>query len=523
MTNKLGKIAKWALYLLSLALIINTLSHTFDGDLGWHLRFGQEIINGSFPYSDTYTWSFWGHNYTNHEWGGDILFWSLYSHWGYYSLVLLTGLAIWLSLILITKTFTKEKSLIAPMVVILIAILANFIITARLAMLSTLFFALIIFTLEKLDKKTYWYWPIIFWFWAALHGSWILGFIVITIYLTSYLITQIIPTKYEILIGKKMIWDKKLWWKVLAATVASAVAVMANPYGKKIWTEIIHYFSENYFKSYINEWLPSYAFPVFPWPLIIAAVCLAFVIWGLIKKKITLAQFLLYLAIFYATLQHKRNNLYLLILLAPIITIILTKITEMIRIKKQRIFFNVLYALIIISSITLAFFQIKNTNYSRDPFNNPKLLSRWGAPYEAVTFLKQNNQQENSKIFNEFWWGGYLNWTMRESLVYLDGRGTATWRLNNQETLLGAYRRLKFENNGLEELEKNQVKYVILERNFSGYSQSDKFNKFLFGDKINQVLEVKDPQLVTDLEQSENWELIYKDNIALIWKNLTVR
>lgn len=523
MINKLGKITRWVLYLLSLFLIINTLSHTFDGDLGWHLRFGQEVINGSFPYTDTYTWSFLGHNYTNHEWGGDVLFWSLYSHWGYYSLVLLTGLAIWLSLILIIKTFSKEKNLIPPAVIIIITALANFIITTRLAMLSALFFALIIFTLEKLDKKTYWYWPIIFWFWAALHGSWILGFIVITIYLTSYLIAEIIPTRYSMVVGKKMTWDKKLWWQALGATVVSALVVMINPYGTKIWAEVIHYFSESYFKMYINEWLPSYAFPIFPLPLIIAAACLAFLIWGLIKKKVTLAQFLLYLAIFYAALQHKRNNLYLLILLAPILTIIIGKINEAIKIKKQKILLLVLEIILIISSTILIFFQIKNTDYANDPFNNPTLLSRWGAPHEAVRFLKQDNQQEKNKIFNEFWWGGYLNWTIPESLVYLDGRGTATWRLDDQETLLGAYRRLKFETNGLEELEKNQIKYIILSRNFSGYSPADKFNQFLFGNKINSVLETKDPQLVTDLTGSKNWELIYKDNIALIWKNLTVR
>lgn len=523
MIDMLNKIAKWALYLLSLALIINALSHSFDGDLGWHLRFGQEIFNGAFPYTDTYTWTFSGQNYTNHEWGGDIVFWTLYHNFGYGSLIALTGLAVWLALILNTKTFINKNQTIGAVILVILSLALNFILTVRLAMLSALFFSLIILTLEKIEKKTYWYWPIIFWFWSALHGSWILGFIVISIYIFSYLLTKIIPLKYSFLVGKKMLWDKTTCLKVIASTAISALVIILNPYRIKIWTEIFHYFSEGYFKQYVTEWLPSYTYPIFPWPLILGAVALVFIIWGCKEKKVTLAQTLLFLAIFYAALKHKRNNLYLLILLAPILTSVLIIIVEQIKFQKKKIFAKAFNVLIIIGAAILIALQIKNIDWTANPFNNTPLLSRYGFPQAAVNFLKQDNKTENSKIFNEFWWGGYLNWTAPETKVFLDGRGTATWRINNQETLLGAYRRIKFESGGLEELEKDGVAYIVLSRNFSGYSTPNKFNDLLFGNKLEEVLSQPEPHLIAKLKRSKNWELVYKDNMTLIWKNLTVR
>jgi len=519
----LTKIAKWALYLLSLALIINTLSHTFDGDLGWHLRFGAEITQGTFPYTDTYTWTFFGHNWTNHEWAGDILYWTLYNNLGYGALIAFTGLAVWLALILNIKNFSNNNPTIGAAVTVVLALALNFILTVRLAMLSALFFVLIILTLEKIEKKGYWYWPIIFWLWAAVHGSWILGFIIISIYLFSYLFAKIIPPRYAFLVGKKMLWDNATWWKVLGATALSALVIIINPYGIKIWTEIIHYFSEGYFKLYVTEWLPSYTYPIYPWPLILGAIALVFIVWGHFKKKVTLAQTLLFLAIFYATLKHKRNNLYLLVLLAPILTSIVTLMSEQIKGHSKKLFTKIFSTLIIIGAITTTIFQIKNIDWTQNPFTNSPLLTRYGFPQTAVNFLKQDNKKEDVKIFNEFWWGGYLNFVMPEAKVFLDGRGTATWRLNNTETLLGAYRRIKFEVGGLEELEKNQVEYIIINRNFSGYGQANKFNDLLFHQDLEEIFSLPEPHLVAKLNRSKNWQMIYQDGVALIWKNLTVR
>jgi hypothetical protein len=225
----LAKIAKWSLYLLALAIIINTLSHTFDGDLGWHLRFGREASQSAFPYTDTYTWSFSGHNWTNHEWGGDLVYWFLYDNFNYGALIILSGLTVWLALILNIKNYDNNKPLSGAFVVVVLSLAMNFILTVRLAMLSALFFVLIILSLEKIEKKAYWYWPIIFWLWAAVHGSWILGFIIIGIYLFSYFFAKIIPPQYSFLTGKKMPWDNSTWRRVLGMSVVSAVAITLNP------------------------------------------------------------------------------------------------------------------------------------------------------------------------------------------------------------------------------------------------------------------------------------------------------
>ncbi|HAT04009.1 MAG TPA: hypothetical protein DCS29_04540 [Candidatus Magasanikbacteria bacterium] len=520
----LKKFSKWILLFLSLTLIINTLSHSFDGDLGWHLRFGKQVLTEkTFPYQDTYTWSFGGNDWTNHEWGGDIIFWLLYTNFSYSALILLAGISIWLALIFSVKIFSKKIEISDTLIIVLLSLVLNFILTVRLAMLSPLFFILIIVTLERTEKKSYYYWPILFWIWGAVHGSWILGFIAIGIYLFAYLITNVIPNRYSLLIGKKMIWDNVTAVKISIATILSALAITINPYGLKIWIEIIHYFTEGYFKQFITEWLPSYTYPIFIWPLILGATALVFIVWGHVKKKLTLAQTLLFLAIFYATLRHKRNNLYLIILLVPIFSNILNLAIEQIKKPVNKILSKTLLIITIFTSICLIIFQIKDIDWTANPFQNSNVLARYGFPQTAIEFLKTDNKQENSKIFNEFWWGGYLNWTMPEILVFLDGRGTATWKINTQETLFGAYRRIKFESGGLEELERNGVRYVILDHNFSGYALPNTFDNWMFGENLDKIFALPQPHLVSRLERSENWQLIYQDRVALIWKNIAMR
>jgi hypothetical protein len=83
-------LARWQKFLLCVLAVLYVtavISYRFDYDLGWHLRFGRDALLDKFQFLDTYTWSYYGQPWVNHEWGGDILYWLLYSNFGYFSLV----------------------------------------------------------------------------------------------------------------------------------------------------------------------------------------------------------------------------------------------------------------------------------------------------------------------------------------------------------------------------------------------------------------------------------------------------
>ena len=44
-----------------------------DPDMWWHLKVGQDILAGIFPYHDIYTWSMPGYAWVDHEWLTEVL------------------------------------------------------------------------------------------------------------------------------------------------------------------------------------------------------------------------------------------------------------------------------------------------------------------------------------------------------------------------------------------------------------------------------------------------------------------
>lgn len=505
--------------LLSFFWLVSTLSNTFDGDLGWHLRFGKDAFAGNFQYLDSYTWGFFGQPWTNHEWGGDLLFWFLYNNFGYFALVLTASAAVFTAIFLIQKIWQKETTIISSSILLISAASVSFALSTRLSMFGPMFLAILLWSLEKIPhKKTYWLWPIILWFWSAIHGSWILGFIVINIYLfgnIAHLLLKKYCLKYA---GQDTGWTYRLIIKLLGMEILSGLVILINPYGIKMWQEILRYFSEGYYKQFITEWIPSYTYPIYPIPLILGAVCSVFVIWGLIKKKASLAQTLLFLAIFYSAFQYKRNNLYLVIVCAPILTVVARTIMDELRMvvlwpKK------ICAVILLLATVGgLGFFSSK-INFGKDIFTNQKILTTYGFPYDAVNALKKEVKNKKIHLFNEFYWGGYLNWTMPDSVVYLDGRGTATWKYDDHETMLARYQKIRFEAGGLAELENSPAEYVILQINTLGYPPPNFINKIIFTpNDFQKIFSTEQSQLEKMLDKSKKWKVIYEDTSSKVWE-----
>ena len=134
--------------------------------------------------------------------------------------------------------------------------------------------------------------------------------------------------------------------------------------------------------------------------------------------------------------------------------------------------------------------------------------------------MKKEIGDKKIPIFNEFSWGAYLNWTMPNALVFLDGRGTATWMWSDNITALEKYQMLKFEDGGLTELEKMPVRYILLKsEKVSSYMRPDLVNRWLFPkDKLNKILFNDPSQLEIDLRASDNWALIHEDYLSNLWK-----
>ncbi len=491
----------------------STISNIFDGDFGWYIRFGKDAIEHWFPYTDTYTWSYFGQLWVNHEWGGNILFWLLYQQFGYISLEILAAIAITATFVVIPLIYLKKVLSMGGVLASLLCLMSSaFILSTRPTTIAPLFLIWLIYTLEQLPKRTLLLsWPLLFWLWAALHGSWILGIIVIFIYLGGVTFEKLFP-RFTI---KPSGWSPQTYQAVFASLGISFLITVINPYGLTMWHEIGSYFTENYFKTHITEWLPSYFYPIY-WSFFVLlglSIVLMFRAWQ--QKKITITQVLLFLFFALNAILYRRNILYFALLITPLLAVAIDAILEALSAQK-RVYTTALLVIIIALGGSVVHFA-KNTTIIADPWHNYRFLSRNGFPVGATLYLQQTGGKQI--IFNEFHWGGYLNWTLPEAQVYLDGRGTATWHYSKDETLFEYYRYLRLKEGGLKTIEAMPANYILIERKFTGYNPPNWLNRLTFGEELlAKVLTPTSTQLEVDLQNTSNWEKVYEDPLSLLFK-----
>ncbi|PIT88736.1 MAG: hypothetical protein COU29_00600 [Candidatus Magasanikbacteria bacterium CG10_big_fil_rev_8_21_14_0_10_36_32] len=520
MNNHLKSILKILLIVLSYTFIICIFSNSYDYDLGWHLRFGKEFWESlKFSFTDTYTWQHFGQFWTNHEWGGDLLFWPIYNDLSYFGLILLVALSPLAAFLIVLKIFQPRWTIAGLILIFVFLWTMPHILILRLAMLTPLFLAILWYFLEKFPKQNnYFFWPLVLWFWSILHGSWILGFIVIGIYSFGNIL-NLVAKKYCPRFHNPKLWSIKDIRNAIVWTLISAGVICINPYGWHIWQEVINYFSLSFYKLHILEWVPSYVYPIYWKPLFIMGAGIPLAVWGFVKKRVTLPQILLFAALWLAAWQYKRQAiLFLLVCLS-----LFSGCWEIVKSRLlNRFTIKVVYFFPIIAVFLLIVGYLIRIDWTKDIWNNQSLLSANTMPVEAVEFLKERTVGHTTFVFNEFSWGGYMNWTWPEGLVFFDGRGAATWMYDKKTTMTEKYFNIKYEAGGFEFLEASPAEYIILSKDVIAYPPPDKLNRLFFGQKdLDKILKPASPQLQQMLDRSQSWQNIYEDEVCNVWQRFS--
>jgi hypothetical protein len=165
--------------------------------------------------------------------------------------------------------------------------------------------------------------------------------------------------------------------------------------------------------------------------------------------------------------------------------------------------------LIILFLIIIIIFQTNKINFISNPF----LSFPHHYPQGAVEFLKNNPQYNNLNLFNPYGWGGYLLWTLPERKIFIDGR------LPQYQFADHSFLEEYFEFFEKEKVEKklNQynIKLVLLEVKKEKF-KFNWFEKYILGLNEKEIEKEKD-HLKEYLENSKEWQMIYKDNISAIY------
>ena len=466
---------------LMVALLVGTVFYLCrdriaDPDLWWHLRNAQFFFtNYKFPDVDTFSLTAAGSPWINHEWLSEIFYYTAFNALGLQGIFFLCTFV--LALIVTAVFLLSLREAKDPFATAIAAFCGSVLATVgfgprtqSFGWLCLLGVYAIMLGFRATRSAPLWLVPVLFAVWINCHGSWIIGLTIYGIFVGAGLIKRDI--------GRLAAdpWSATDLKKLIAAGVASVAALFVNPFGYRL----VLYPFDMIFRQKLNighveEWA-SVNFNDPRGTLVAAALAVVFAIAIIGRKRWRIDDALLTAFVLYCGLSHMRFLLLAGIVLPPIISPHLGKISSYDP-KRERRLLNSILLTLVLGACILGFPSVQKLREEQSKF----------FPIRAIDFLRANPQ--HGHMFNAYDWGGYLEWSLPQLPTFIDSRTDI------------------FEYNGT-------LKDYL---NITEIMNSD---ELLARHQISYILYPSDTPLAYFLSKDVHWERIYQDNQAVVYRRL---
>lgn len=412
----IGPAGRLSLALLAFILFLSASWKIRDPDIWLYLQTGQwSVSQFRFPLFDIYSYTRPGAPWLNHSWLSGVLLHFLFRGLGVGGLYLFRYLLTAGTFILVFLTARRKIGWPVAVWLTLFSILAvspRFLVRPEL--FTFFFIALLVYLLEKGSRDLSW-WPIplVFFFWANLHGGFVLGLGLLGLYWLGDGADLIRPAP------EPRKYRARGWRRLTLLLLCSLAAALLNPAGHRVF---LYYLRIRPALEFIYAWQPlsaagwrSWGLAQFLFPGLALLTALALV---RDRDRVRIAHLLISLAFGYLGLRAGRN-IFLFALIAP--ALIAANLSSARKILPTRL---TPPALLLIAGAVLVFPRLE-----RDPFR--KDIHRefgWGVsaisyPSGIAEFIERHRIP--GRIFHSFGVGSYLAGSLwPEKQVYIDGRIT---------------------------------------------------------------------------------------------------
>lgn len=474
-------------YVIILLLLIMALRTPLDTDMWWHLRAGEETWLNRQVYSvDTFSFTRSGQIWLNHSWLSQVMMFVLFQTGGY------LALSVWVAVTAATSMalvyFQMEgHSLLRGAILILAGAAASVVWSPRPQIMSLVLFGLVSYLLYlyKWKKKNHLIWLVpIFLIWGNLHGGYVLGVILLGVMIGGELLNKIIPGKTEF----HMDWPeirKLVFW-----ASSGMLAVLINPFGIGMWKIPFNTVGLKALQDFISEWASPDFHQLFQQPML-WMLFLIFIAIGISKKTIDGTDLLSLIVFSWFAFTARRNFGPFAMVSAPVISRHLHDIFENWKSEGKnknklsatagnisdntRNWINLAIIVLLVVAASWKAVDVNKTSFVRE--KESEIF-----PSQAVDILL--NENDPGKIFNEYNWGGYLIWHLRDFQVFVDGRTD----LYGDEIL---------------------DDYLAVVKVQKGWNQILDINKI-------DILLIKSGSNLEIFAKNKGWHTIYKDSIAVV-------
>ncbi len=514
------------LFLLIFGILLRNSLKYLDPDLGWHLRVGQEIVEtGAVPHLNHFNYTYTG-SWVDHEWLSNVLVYKIYSQAGYLALNMVLAFLALLIFIILT-IFIRQTQPKIPMALIVILELFGLIAClphwgVRIQELGSLFLLLTLIIIHAYNQNKNFYllfclWPL-FYFWANLHASFLIGLFVLFFFLAVKIAEKVIRKyKSPAWLDLSGPWQRPEIIIFSLFTLGSVLATMLTPYKLELYSFLFGYRDTVYLK-YIQEWQSQFSFPFNYWQmfyLALATAMLGLYFYYTTKKKyqsLNLWSITSILFFFLLTLSARRNFPLFFIISFIAFAAGINSLIEIKQYSWSKLINIWLKFLIIACFFLVIASQAARTNQIRDPF----VFFSLDYPYDAVNFLKSKPIYARGNMLNDYGWGGYLIWRYPERQLFIDGRLPQVQFAGHSflSEYLEFFKSTKEANLKLAEYD---ISLVILKVR-DGNIGASKLEKFIFGIQ-DKDLRAKN-YLRESLNSNPNWKIIYTDLTAVIYSKI---
>lgn len=348
-------------------------------------------------HSDPFSYSLFGHPWVTEEWGYEVLLAAAVQWLGTSAYWLLSAGVATLAVVFVAGRLWCRQVTASKIVLITVIVAFSMVpfLRVRPQVVSYALFAAELWLLDAARRRPriLWGMPGFLWLWTNLHGSFLLGFLVLL--LQGIFIMW--PVSKGRLTTPRTLVSRRTWGLVSAASV---LASWINPQGWGIWI----YAARVSFSSQISSMIAEWHSPNFHqhWILlaIIGPLMIILLAAQLTAKEVEWPEFVLLGGVFVATLESVRFLPYY----AIVWPILLAELTPRFEFQKVRTLIGIPVMLGVLG-YTLA----------HQPVVPPGAVAH-SVPQRAVSYVKDHT----GRVFAMYHWGGYL--IARGIRVFVDGR-----------------------------------------------------------------------------------------------------
>jgi len=472
LTSRIFSFPVMCMFLLAAVIFGFCVKQFSEPDIWWHLRYARDLLQlHTFSSVDTYSFTAAGSYRPNFEWLSEIPFFLAFRAAGLHGI-----LALYFGVLVLIYTGVYylscgaaancKNATVATLIGIFLGVVS---IGPRTLLFGWLCMVALLLVLDHFRRSGtgLWLLPPLFALWINLHPSWAFGLAVLALTVASGLVEG----EWGIVQARK--WNAADLKKLLLATAISLAALFVNPFGYKLVSYPFEFlFRQQSNVQFVEEWQGvDFASGNGKLMLLVVLGLLALNIF--VRRRWRLDEVLLMAFALWAALSHSRFLFFAGLIFPPI----LAQRLSLFPAYDPEIDKPLLNGFIMASVVgSLLFFFPSNAELEQ------KVNEQF--PKAALAFMQR--QQLNGRLFNQYGWGGYIEWTAPDIKPFIDGRADI------------------FVNKGVLD---DHRRVTSLEETFGVL---DKY-------RIDYVLVQPDRPLAYLLEHTLGWQTIYSDRISAIF------